>query len=486
MRVDTSSDESGIRIRLELITSDFDAATTRYATLSYCWGGLQESQLNAGSEDILKCGISASYLPKTLRDAVQVTWDLGLQWIWVDSLCIRQDSPEDKATEVAQMHLIYANSSVTLSASRASHCRQGFLHQSSLPAPATIRYKLPFASPSGMLGSVILSKGRVGSPIDERGWALQEHLLAHRVLRFTDYQLHWSCGSISMYENGKTGVLPSQHVEDLDKVYDMYRGIRAQDRGCRNWMNIVEQYTCRSLTDGLDKLPAISGIAQAWSRASNDDYLAGLWRSHLPLGLLWTSAQPGRQDECQAYCAPSWSWAARVGMIDWFDHLFTEADPTLEVISCTTNPAHPQAQYGAVLSGFLIIQGIIQKTVLDETSDSPAPTNENTKYLDLDLADVHLDFWDEILASKVEGATIFSLKICCFDESTSTGPSGLILATKDGEEFYRIGFFAFEPPQHYDVKELGTFDALVELSEARKRVQESAFQGIVPRRLMIT
>ncbi|OAL45520.1 HET-domain-containing protein [Pyrenochaeta sp. DS3sAY3a] len=481
LKIDTSSEEGGMCVRIYLITSsELDIARTKYATLSYCWGGPQEFQLNAGSEDMLKGGISVSILPKTLRDAVQVTWDLGIRWIWIDSLCIRQDRPEDKTTEVAQMHMIYAGSFITISASRAGRCSQGFLHQCSLPALGTIGYRLPFASPSGRLGFVILSRGQMNSPIDYRGWTLQEHLLARRVLRFTDYQLHWSCGVISVHENDTVGSLPSSHVRLLDRAYKMYKGIRAKDRNCRNWMDIVEQYACRQLSDELDKLPAISGIAQAWAQTSNDNYLAGLWKSHLPLGLLWSCAQPFKQGKFQTYRAPSWSWASLVGQVDWFNANFTEVDPMLEVVSCVTNPAHPQAPYGAVQSGLLTVQGLVQQTVFNGAPELPASTNEDNEYLDLDLADVHLDFWDEILVSKVEGSRIFSLQICCFDESTGNGPSGLLLATKDGKEFSRIGMFFFEPPQRHDVEELNDFQALFELSEARKFVQRSAFQGSVP------
>ncbi|KAH7086209.1 heterokaryon incompatibility protein-domain-containing protein [Paraphoma chrysanthemicola] len=276
--VDTSSEGTGLRVQLHLTSaSRAEATATRYATLSYCWGGPQEFQLNTESESMLMSGFQASLLPKTLHDAVQVAWDIGLRWIWIDGLCIRQDDVEDKAMEVARMHLIYGSSFVTISASRADSCAQGFLHQSSLPAPATVGYKIPYASPSKRQGSVILSKlFRKISPIDNRGWTLQEHLLAHRVVRFTDYQLHWTCMDTSMFEPKSPESLPTSHVRNVKLAYEMYKGIRDENRGCRHWMNIVEEYCRRRLTDGSDKLPAMSGIAESWARTSNDEYLAGL------------------------------------------------------------------------------------------------------------------------------------------------------------------------------------------------------------------
>jgi hypothetical protein len=107
------------------------------------------------------------------------------------------------------------------------------------------------------------------------------------------------------FEKEDKTALPSLHVERLDMSYNMYRGIHDGDLNCRNWMNIVEEFTKRDLTYSADKLPSMSGIAEVWARASGDYYVAGLWRSHLPLGLLWTSAQPHLQTGSKEYRAPS-------------------------------------------------------------------------------------------------------------------------------------------------------------------------------------
>jgi hypothetical protein len=127
------------------------------------------------------------------------------------------------------------------------------------------------------------------------------------------------------------------------------------------------------------------------------------------------------------------------------------------------------------------MHGLLQETVIDEVRDLLALANERDEYLDLDLADVNLDFWQEILASKCQNAKLFCFQICSFDQSTGRGPSGLVLATKDGEEFSRVGFFQFLPPQSHEIEGITDFDELLALSEARKLVQRSAFRGIVPR-----
>ena len=70
------------------------------ATLSYCWGGKSKLQLHKSNASSLEAGVSVAALPKTIQDAAYFTAKLGLRWLWVDSLCIFQDSPEDMAHEI--------------------------------------------------------------------------------------------------------------------------------------------------------------------------------------------------------------------------------------------------------------------------------------------------------------------------------------------------------------------------------------------------
>jgi hypothetical protein len=98
-----------------------------YAALSYVWGGPQAFctlQSNVGSHS---SNISLSTLPQTIQDAVLCAHKLGLKYLWVDSLCIIQDSTEDREREISRMAQIYKNAFVTISAARAKGCHEGFL-----------------------------------------------------------------------------------------------------------------------------------------------------------------------------------------------------------------------------------------------------------------------------------------------------------------------------------------------------------------------
>jgi len=64
----------------------------------------------------------------------------------------------------------------------------------------------------------------------------------------------------------------------------------------REWDNIVAAYTQPRLTQDIDKLVAISGIAQVFQTKTADDYLAGLWKRSLPYQLLWRATDPGSEN----------------------------------------------------------------------------------------------------------------------------------------------------------------------------------------------
>lgn len=453
----------------------------RYTSLSYCWGGHQELQLNANTEVTLINGIPVSSLPQTLRDAISVTQSLEVQFIWVDCLCIRQDNPQDIAQEISQMPQIYKNSFITISAARARHSNEGFLHDMSSPPISEPAFRLPFACPDGKLGSVILSSGLAQSPIDERAWTLQEYILSCRVLQFTNAGLHWTCREAVGFRQDDA-CLALDYLQPFRNSYRMFQGLYENNRACRHWMNIVEEYTKRELTYALDKLPAISGVAEVWAQALGDSYLAGIWLSHLPGALLWRSAQPHRQPQQPAeYLAPTWSWVSLVGQVDWFDDTMTAIDQKVVIVSSATTPLYPGAPYGQVTSGSLVIHGYLQEAVLTgelpstETSFPVQPEDVTGEVLDLDLAATMLDFWDEVLVERIRGCKVYCLQICLFEEDSRSGPSGLILVTQDEKTFRRVGVFEFEPPQEEGMQSREDYSVLFQRYEDTLYVQRRAF-----------
>jgi hypothetical protein len=81
-----------------------------YVALSHCWGkspaapGQISRTLKENINDYAR-GIKMRRLPKTFRDAIQVTRELGQRYLWIDSLCIIQDDPNDWRMEARYFNL---------------------------------------------------------------------------------------------------------------------------------------------------------------------------------------------------------------------------------------------------------------------------------------------------------------------------------------------------------------------------------------------
>ncbi|KAJ8105587.1 hypothetical protein OPT61_g10085 [Boeremia exigua] len=102
-----------------------------YAALSYCWGGIAGAWLtNTTTITQHLRGIKRSDLPATINDAIDVAAALGIGYIWVDALCIIQDSQEDWKVESAKMGGIYQGGLVTIAASKSASSDEGCFNRS--------------------------------------------------------------------------------------------------------------------------------------------------------------------------------------------------------------------------------------------------------------------------------------------------------------------------------------------------------------------
>lgn len=59
-------------------------------------------------------GIFVTSLPQAIQDAITVTHKLDVSFLWIDALCIIQDSKLDMTQELCKMDSIYENALVTL------------------------------------------------------------------------------------------------------------------------------------------------------------------------------------------------------------------------------------------------------------------------------------------------------------------------------------------------------------------------------------
>jgi Heterokaryon incompatibility protein (HET) len=158
---------------------------------------------------------------------VTITRNIGMKYLWIDSLCIVQDSEEDWNRESAKMGRIYHDASITIFAEGAdsddggcfvSHnsrekrlCRSPMfdeiisLFTGRVQSPSYIqgqgRHKLGGSMPSEHLpfeSSVIrgMFEG-LHLPLHQRGWVLQEQILSFRSL---NYDLWEASGGVRVFK----------------------------------------------------------------------------------------------------------------------------------------------------------------------------------------------------------------------------------------------------------------------------------------------
>lgn len=238
-----------------------------YAALSYCWGGDQPVKTTSDTIEAYSNDIPVHDLPRTLLDAVIATRKLGLSYLWIDCICINQDDALEKSIEISKMPDIYAGAYVTLSATRSATANEGFLHDLRRPELGQECFRLPYACPNGLLGSIILYKrGHCDPhPIDSRAWTLQEYVLSRRVIKFSVCHLHWTCRKVDLFQQGQPEGLTdplSEWSTALSNMVSIHRFVSQVPKDERDWMEVVNAYSRRALSKSEDKLLAISGIAE--------------------------------------------------------------------------------------------------------------------------------------------------------------------------------------------------------------------------------
>ncbi len=98
----------------------------KYVALSHCWGGDITSKTTKAL--VAEYTKMLPELPRSFRDAIKITRELGFRYLWIDSLCIIQDSVEDWELESAAMRDVYRNAAVTLAAAASKNSQGGMLN----------------------------------------------------------------------------------------------------------------------------------------------------------------------------------------------------------------------------------------------------------------------------------------------------------------------------------------------------------------------
>ncbi|KAH7014588.1 heterokaryon incompatibility protein-domain-containing protein [Microdochium trichocladiopsis] len=105
--------------KYRLVMGDHCQPALQYAALSHCWGQQDTASLLMLAQSTapsLQNGQPISSLPKTFRDASVVARRLGVNYLWIDRLCIFQDDASDWQREAATMCDVYRHAYFSIAA----------------------------------------------------------------------------------------------------------------------------------------------------------------------------------------------------------------------------------------------------------------------------------------------------------------------------------------------------------------------------------
>jgi hypothetical protein len=350
----------------------------RYISLSHRWGSADMKKLLQANVTTFQHESPEQELPQTYKDAFQIARRLGAPFIWIDSLCIIQDSENDWRQESKAMGKVYRHAWFNVSADSATDSNTGCFSTRPLShlAPFRIPERRYMSQPSVLPASVVFEVGIFqhnvsNAPLNKRGWVLQERVLAPRVIHYCAREIFWECHELHACERFPTGLQTTLGTRELLKssvfctqnteaLSHLQIPPGHATRALLKWKEIINVYSSCALTKEEDKLIAISGIATEMQKIlRNDKYLAGLWKSQLLSDLCWTVISDSTRPK--TYRAPSWSWASLDGEVSAGDprpcsYPFKEIHPRPKILNAETTSVDENL-CGQVSSGFLKIQG---------------------------------------------------------------------------------------------------------------------------------
>jgi hypothetical protein len=326
----------------------------RYVCLSYVWGTIRQPQYTSETQAAFGAprGLDSELiqLPRTIRDAILVTKQLGINYIWIDALCIEQDDEVDKAAIIADMGAIYSNSILTIVASTNSDPSAGLPGVSATCRNQTqIREKV-----QGLQLAIAFHDHRKplhdveNSVWNSRAWTYQEWQLSQRMLFFTDSQMCFLCPHATLFEDtwpitdsnfktapildrsdfyqtpmeiwmkvwqdptqyrfenkafetegGLTIMVGEEENENSELSAPVYRCRQIHDndtsampriRGQNMWniyRKAVNSFTCRNITSNADTVNAFAGMTELIRQGTNTKFWYGIPAFAFDQALLW-------------------------------------------------------------------------------------------------------------------------------------------------------------------------------------------------------
>lgn len=305
-------------------------------------------------------------LSDSLIDIGKLAVELGIKYVWVDSICIIQDDTTDWESEAAMMASYYQNGWLTVAATQTVAKVGGFLRPTTMDAYSIPRIsRLPYRSKQGQqegffylqsLSGPTLRQEYEGNIVNckllNRGWVFQEWILSPRILCFSILMPFLLCAELP--PQPITGnIMTNPHSDGLEAQKDITRGKDpllygdfgfvqrfghkhrlgldlTASRGAvySTWRKLVMMYSGLELTKfENDRIVALAGIAREIGLALstklvvlpdevrterganyNNTYACGIWLGDIVRELQWERSDGLGRPPCRARGFPTWSW----------------------------------------------------------------------------------------------------------------------------------------------------------------------------------
>ncbi|EWZ30820.1 hypothetical protein FOZG_15262 [Fusarium oxysporum Fo47] len=303
-------DELGVRL---IFPRNLSVDSIDYVAFSHCWGKVEAIKLLEKNVDRFRLGISNRELPNSYQEAIQLSLRMGFKYIWIDSLCIIQDSMLDWVQEVKDVKRVYEHAILNLCSATASDSSGTSFVARHASFLKPLRVKV-HGEVFQLLCDGLLQDDITYCTLRSRAWVYQEWYLSKRSLVMGSHQLWWHCREKLACEIWPIGTPQANRGRWWSQTQPLKESAPSEDSDDMDaWSQRVLAYMRTKLTRETDRSVAFSGVVQSFgqSRQLSEDYLAGLWRCHLPEALLWKVTSPARRS---ATCtAASWSWTSLAG-----------------------------------------------------------------------------------------------------------------------------------------------------------------------------
>jgi hypothetical protein len=327
-------------------------------TVSHRWGQSTTFTLTEANHESLLNGIGLAELPQLYKDFITVARRLGVQYIWIDSLCIVQDSKIDWAHEASLMGNVYRGAVCNIVAAAATDIKSSLFTRSHplSRSPCLITDE----GATRRLWIDNHNSRTTALPLYSRAWVLQERLLAPRTIEYNLDGVEWSCTELETKkfrapiqgEDGqpqfttRPGRRPTWNALsdswrdlcelELDRLTDSERYVYQS-----KWMDIIREYSVSNLTQESDRIPAHGGIISVLTNCSGVTFRSGVCTNFFPFSLLWSvQRMSGITHTTMSETFPTWSCTFRKAEMGCsFRHIssdLTAGDTTISVC----NPSH--------------------------------------------------------------------------------------------------------------------------------------------------